>query len=320
MKVIQFPHPRSEHEYTNAQRNAHKKNWNNHGKHARNFILSEGTYIDANNTPVKDMLTFWGEWEPDAIAHQLPANLLNKDLPHYLIEPVMPTNPPVPGQMNTDPLVFGSCFKYSICRQQQAHNILKNLMPGSLILFGSVDDGDDDDDHYYLLDTVFVVSETRIKYTLTDFKPLAGIREYDKYKRVFLDTFATCCNPNKKVPKKIACSINCDAVKVQRIKGNTNFVYYEGATFDNPVEGMYSFVPAQLYSNNKNGFPKLRIKLEKNDFTGLQNNIKKIPNNQNRNITLVTDSGINDVKAIWEKIKELTEKAGLVPAVQFPYP
>lgn len=53
---------------------------------------------------------------------------------------------------DTDPFVFGERFRYGNC-QQPSSTTLKNLEPGSLILFASTQGGK------HLLDTVFVVGD-----------------------------------------------------------------------------------------------------------------------------------------------------------------
>jgi hypothetical protein len=100
---------------------------------------------------------FWGEWEPESevtsITNPIPGGPEFIHTPYY----VRPTDYSGDFQ-NTDPFVFGDQFLYTLCRQlkpiheQWRPTFLRDLAPGSLILFGSLKGGG------FVLDTVFVVA------------------------------------------------------------------------------------------------------------------------------------------------------------------
>lgn len=70
MTIVQFPHPRNEHEYSESEKRNGKKEWNGseHTRkmkgHARNFIHASGKYADGSGKLVsaEKGLVFWGEW------------------------------------------------------------------------------------------------------------------------------------------------------------------------------------------------------------------------------------------------------------------
>ncbi|MBS0266777.1 MAG: hypothetical protein JSS02_32920 [Planctomycetes bacterium] len=110
---------------------------------------------------------------------------------------------------NTDPCVFGDCFRYCNCRQG-SYAELQELGPGSIILFGSPRSGQ------FVLDTVFVVARA-VRYQRGRSQDLVVPAWY---RMLALDP--GCCDP--KNPEESYC-------------------YYEGATFEKPVAGMFSFFP-----------------------------------------------------------------------------
>ena len=93
-------------------------------------------------------------------------------------------------------------------------------------------------------------------------------------------------------------------------KGSLELRLYFGATYKKPVEGMYSFSPSKTYKNEKSGFK--RIELRNSDINCLTNNINSAPK--------LIDKNNQQVKEIWEKIKKLSRKKGLVEGVSFEWP
>jgi hypothetical protein len=105
-------------------------------------------------------LAFWAEWEaPSYVIHRWPEE---GDLPRFLQEPrwERPTNKEF--RQNTDPWVFGDCFRYSNCHQLNQSG-LRNLAAGSVILFGSTLGFASPAGPRFVLDTLFVVSEQRLQ-------------------------------------------------------------------------------------------------------------------------------------------------------------
>jgi hypothetical protein len=112
-------------------------------------------------------------------------------------------------RQNTDPWVFGDCFRYSNCKQQ-SQRALQQLAPGSLILFGSTLDGN------FVADTVFVVRDSQ-------WFRRAQPPDCD-------DAFRVC------TIQSLLTDTECSGEA---------FTLYRGATHDVPVNGMYSFVPCR---------------------------------------------------------------------------
>lgn len=131
-KIIQFLHTAQEATPINESDNIIP--WNNNDTHRRKFILSEGKYVVSNDEQVERALVFWGEWEAQSEIERI--NIGNLNPPNYLNRPFI--NPTFPNRThNTDPYVFGENFRYIICKQGYFHNVLTNLEPSSIILFGS---------------------------------------------------------------------------------------------------------------------------------------------------------------------------------------
>ena len=304
MKIIQFPHPGNEHKYNTVEKSKGEKYWNKKRKHARNFIRADGTYIDLNGCPKTGSLTFWGEWEPCAKMQELKP-ISGTNMPKYMIEPIMPTKSPSKGQMNTDPLVFGEYFKYAICRQNERSDTLKNLDAGSIILFGCVRGTD------FLLDTVFVVGNRKRRFSLFARHSLVGITEYDKYKRIVLDTFSH-LRKNCFLRKTCNALNGCTCKKPLKLRTNRWNTYYEGVSFEAPFEGMYSFVPAKVFDSGNIGFERLKL--------DTMTQFRELRYKSLQNFYCVKEGNLKQMRDFWERLCKATEKAGLVKAVKIPYP
>lgn len=146
---VQLNHPGNEKPYK-IGKSYHSINdkiireWNNDPTHYRKFIRSEGEYLlSLNAQPLKERLLFWGEWEGNSEFSPL-SNGDNK--PNGIHEPFHSILNR--GCQNTDPYVYGDCFKYATCSQSGG---LQNLYSDSLILFGTTKDAG------FELDTVYIV-------------------------------------------------------------------------------------------------------------------------------------------------------------------
>lgn len=170
--VVQFTHPGQEHGPNRGSKN--HKSWNT-GAHKRKFLAARGQYVNGDSLVDVDLM-FWGEWEPCSRVEDLNLPGLNRALPEWLHHPLWPCpeNCRLPGVVangksdgrcapvkayradgtckgnqphcqNTDPYVFGDCFKYFSCKQVRHKNNarkedevnatkLANLDPGSIIL------------------------------------------------------------------------------------------------------------------------------------------------------------------------------------------
>jgi hypothetical protein len=120
------------------------REWNDEPRHYRKFLENEGEYITSFNIkPQNGNLLFWGEWEGNSVFTPINSG---KGIPNGIHKAFHSTL--IRGCENTDPYIFGDCFKYATCSQTGE---LTNLIPDSLILFGTTKDIG------FELDTVFVV-------------------------------------------------------------------------------------------------------------------------------------------------------------------
>ena len=282
-KIVQFTHPGSEH--GPDKRNGNHKAWNT-ANHKRKFLLSNGAYVDKNELKNGELI-FWGEWEP-------PSNVVEfesrptKFFPKWLHKPYLPKKIPnsngyQASYQNTDPCVFGGDFKYFTCKQFKSKNrtltTLAKLDNGSLILFGSTAN-QNKPSAFFQLDTIFVVSE-HIEYDISDPNALSELGAYRDfvYKMAF--------------PQPADYSLKLRL--------------YKGATFQKPIEGMYSFSPAKIWDNQKSGFPRVRLK----DMNYITNNLNAAPK--------ISDVSRKQVKEFWNKIVEISRENGCIEGVEFNY-
>ena len=246
MRVVQFLHPGPEH----GQDRPGWKDWNC-GEHRRKFLLASGEWTrDPTRAPSDGNFTFWGEWEPPSLVRAL---LPRKEAhyPKWLHEPKFPLDAleaqpakarlsqtcNLPAQwprscnsdearrQNTDPLVYGDFFRYTICRQfspkTQKRTKLALLEEGDLILFGSHIDG------CFVLDTVFVVGryhELRTKGTMPNW-------ESDLHRRIAIELID--------IP---SCGLRL----------------YGGETWSS--DKPFSFVPCRVVESKPIAFPRPRIR------------------------------------------------------------
>lgn len=142
LMFVQFPHPGSEHSPTGSA-----MPWNR-GEHRRKFLKASGRYI-ADGSVCAGSATFWGEWEPPSrVVETFHGRAIGE--PKWLHEPILEVPRHRGLLQNTDPLVFGARFLYSNCRQARNRK-LRELAPGSIVLFGSKVQS------AFVLDTVLVV-------------------------------------------------------------------------------------------------------------------------------------------------------------------
>jgi NTP pyrophosphatase (non-canonical NTP hydrolase) len=228
LAIVQFPHPRLEHRPDQGDRYS----WNT-GPHGRKFMRAHGRWVegpDRSDRVHDGELVFWGEWESlSRVIREYPTGQIG--MPRYVVKPQW-TRPAASGFLqNTDPYVFGGPFKYSNCRQntwQGRPKAMQRLDLGSLILFGSLIDGD------YVLDTAFVVARRQaLSRELVD--QADGVDE--AFRAVVTD---------------VLYRDNC--------VGHENTLF-DGATPDNRIEGMFSFFPCLSESYAPAGFARPVIRL-----------------------------------------------------------
>lgn len=220
---IQFLHPGGEHKSDPGRKDI--KSWNT-GDHKRKFMVNGGRYFSGGQI-VEESLSFWGEWEPQSTVTRIE-NPIRDGGPRYAHRPYYILPESLRNLQNTDPFVFGSQFHYTWCKQltKKGPTQLRYLDRGSVILFGSCVR------ERFALDTVFVV-DSWIDYTLP--------------------------NHNHALDDRI--SQTYEEVTICRIGGCHSNRLYFGATFDNPVEGMFSFFPCCPHKEMPQGFVRPTISL-----------------------------------------------------------
>jgi hypothetical protein len=140
-------------------------------------------------------------------------------------------------RQNTDPWVFGDGFRYSNCKQHTNNtparqpSALQRLPAGSMILFGSAVSGG------FVIDTVFVVGGK-----------VGVFRPFDDMSHLGVD------------PAFEACTLQALTTYEPHI-GASTYTLYRGATFDEPVHGMFSFVPCRVHGEPGMRFPRPAIDL-----------------------------------------------------------
>lgn len=304
--IVQFTHPGGEHDVNSKELANGVKEWNYCG-HKRKFLKALGQCVqkDGNLTPKKELL-FWGEWEPTSKVTSLNSTKETAVNPQFVHEPFLTRNtnglvlPPWENgkfikrkgekkpctRQNTDPFVFGDYFLYSCCKQRKkirnttlsSFTKLGELEKGSIILFGStisVKQGGP----YFVLDTVFVVGDYKnynSKNSPTDLKGFVPSDYFD-----------------------IMGFTNWDPLN--------DFVCYKGATFSNPYEGMFSFVPCKPFDSTNIGFP--RVKLTKADLDFISDNLNAAPKFEPE----------CPIKDLWNKVCDVVRQQGFELGVNFKY-
>ena len=247
----------------------------------RKFLKHPGQYIENNSIKDSDLL-FWGEWEAqsDIIQHFNPTD---SSYPKYLCQPYysIPQNPN--NLQNTDPFVFGDRFHYVCC--QQGKISLRTLNRGSVILFGSCLE------RQFVLDTVFVVDSYHDIKSFAEAKKLVSTTYQDvTLSRIFNTSCNTSCNQKSEN--------NCNQAISNRL--------YFGATYNKPVDGMFSFFPCKPYKQDKditNGFARPIVKIEDvitdNHTQGIKYEHPNYPKNIQTN------------QKLWQEVRKQVEDANL---------
>lgn len=242
LRFVQFPHPGPEHQPNREG----WKDWNI-GDHARKFMRSPGRWRDSLDAPERQgPVVFWGEWEaPSRVLATYPG--ARRGWPRYLFEPVWHVSPRTGFIQNTDPYVFGEWFRYSNCRQNgrnRSPRSSQRLSEGSLILFGSKFA------RGFVVDTVMVVGDAQ-HMNPHNVDELEGIDPAFR-------------------------AVVCDPLYRGEATSPTNRLY-RGATPDEPVGGMFSFVPCVPAEEAQPGFPRPEVRLPNLINPNLAMNYKMTP-------------------------------------------
>lgn len=292
--VVQFPHPGTEYSLRGEEGDM---DWN-YRDHHRKFMQATGHYVEDEHLVRSQELMFWGEWEPQSRYKKINDN----SSPRYLHLPYLDLDAPkeVGGRVrqNTDPYVFADAFYYRCCKQMHSSHPtrLAKLDRGSVILFGShVDTG-------FAIDTVFVVDESRQYRDVLDPEELKGFVP-DGYAEIVSIGYGEYANPS--IP------LACGACAPRAIPSAPRvFRCYRGATWDNPVNGMYSFVPCRLAKDNPNGFERPVITHNELDF---------ISDTLSQSYKLKQDVSLDEAHAIWKRVHDICHKDGFLDGVRFYY-
>jgi hypothetical protein len=185
--MVQFLHPGTEHG-PDCFSKATQKGWKdwNHVDHRRKFLIAGGSWTPSpRQNPSKGRIALWGEWEPQSeVSLVQEADWFAQSetrietasasdrrrakypkwlhIPHLRLDVLRGRSAEThgccdaQGWQNTDPLVFGDRFRYTICGQLRKNPIwrqtlLAQLEKDDIILFGSCVGGE------FALDTVLVV-------------------------------------------------------------------------------------------------------------------------------------------------------------------
>jgi hypothetical protein len=267
---VQFLHPGGEH----VPEGSKVKPWNR-GRHQRKFLKSSGRYLDRKE--VKDSeIVFWGEWEAESqVANQIEAPL--PEGPHWVYEPYYVPPPSYRGLQNTDPFVFGEQFHYTGCLQHTKFGPtqMRHLSRGSVILFGSCLHRE-----RFVLDTVFVVAN-HVDHSLRDYRARLEGRISETYEAVTIAPWY--------------------GNTVERDKSHR---LYSGATYEEPVAGMFSFFPCLPSEASGRGFERPTIRIP-GVITDVHNQGKK----------LNPQASTADVKKLWDEVVRQVTGQGLLLGV-----
>lgn len=268
---VQFPHPGRERHPAGQV-----TSWNK-GQHGRKFLLATGRYADAAETPRDGIVAFWGEWEP-------PSEIVIRwneagTLPRALHRPFWFRPTENDTWQNTDPWVFGDRMIFSNCRQATAlgrPSAMQSLTRGSVVCFGSAIAGK------FCLDTVMVIARVESWVPASGADLGAG------------DAFQACtaslpCGDESKHPARLS--------------------LYWGATIDDPVNGMYSFVPALPANQRYPRFARPTIELP----DGLVSPARQSPHRS-------PFMPPQEIRGIWEAIRRQVLAAGLMLALSLDTP
>lgn len=272
---VQFLHPGGEHEPDAGRMKA----WNT-GNHRRKFLKSRGRYL-AGDALQDGEIVFWGEWEPESLAIAEITEPL-PDGPRWIYEPYYVLPALYRGLQNTDPFVFGERFHYTGCRQhtKKGPTQLRHLARGSVILFGSCLHKS-----HFVVDTVFVIAN-HIDHSQRDFRDCLRGHVSATYDAVTLAPWYE--NPDAR---------------------DRSHRLYDGATFEAPVEGMFSFFPCLPYEGHPRGFARPIIRIQ-----GV------ITDRLYRGKKLNPQDHASDVKRLWDEVVRQVTDQGLMLGIHASLP
>jgi hypothetical protein len=226
---VQFPHPGPE---GGPARSAWSRG---NSPHVRKFVVTSGSYRTGRDAPDRHSeIVFWTEWEAASKCELLEyQGARPSGGPKVVHRPLPPHREQRPRGIpqNTDPFVFGDRFLYTFCAQPRTSaRRLHELARGSVLVFGSVLDGE------FVLDTLFVVANA-VTHSVDTWESVSQGRVPDAFRLTTLE-------PMYAWPAS---------------RGRT-FTLYTGATPNDPIDGMYSFVPCTPATDGVRGFARPELK------------------------------------------------------------
>ena len=209
-----------------------------------------GDWIEKDGTKRSGDLWTWGEWEPESRRiREFNAKNGGPYHPRYLWEPYWIRKNSYQGLHNTDPFIFGERFLYSNCRQTSQNSAwLRSVAQGSVIAFGS--GKTIKGERRWILDTVLVVKDF-VDYEIRK----AHMELRDWAPNTFLHvTGGPLSNNDGEASHSGTCARPAPRLRL-----------YRGATFDDPVDKMFSFFPARS-ADGDSGFQRPTIDLPSKHF------------------------------------------------------
>jgi hypothetical protein len=271
---VQFIHPGKEHR-PDAGR---IKSWNR-SKHKRKFLRNGGTYLHEGKLKEGEIV-FWAEWEPESeVVKEIESPRTNG--PQYVYTPYYVVPSSFKDVQNTDPFVFGERFYYTTCLQEKKGRPtqLRHIDEGSVILFGSLSE-----QTYFVVDTVFVVAGW-IEHSRVNYRERLSEPVPEAYKHVTI-------SPLYKEPFGEKRSLPVISPESWRL--------YFGATYENPLNGMFSFFPCLPYEDGEEGFARPRVRIT----NGITDNLPQF-------FKLTPQQSVHWVRALWDDVKKQVEEQGL---------
>ncbi|MDQ3533452.1 MAG: hypothetical protein M3456_14000 [Actinomycetota bacterium] len=272
--IVQFPHPGGEH-----RPKTDVMPWNTEA-HKRKFMTTAATYVDESGSSKRGPVVFWGEFEGHSrVVSRWPAG---DPLPQMLHEPYLDTPPNGVVRQNTDPWVFGDRFHYSNCKQVTNHGrtvtAMQRLTEGSLILFGSSVDG------HFVLDTALVIARKNGSYSPRNYDHLDVD---DAFRIATLESLEPAADPSVEIPLTL----------------------FDGATPDDSVNGMFSFVPALPRDGEPPRFARPHIELPEIN-----------PKSKQSTRGSTKPRSLEEVRNAWEAVKQQVLDQDLVLATRLELP
>jgi hypothetical protein len=272
---VQFLHPGVEHKPDQGT----TKLWNK-ASHRRKFIKNYGRYVKAGEVEEGE-LVFWGEWEPESDVVARIDELIPNG-PNFIYKPYYVVPASYNELQNTDPFVFGDRFYYEGCQQRTKKGAtqLLHLARGSVILFGSCLN-----EREFGLDTVFVVDDW-IEHSRTTFTDVLCDVVPDAYKVVTIspwyhEAFGEAATCIKSTP-------------------SDSWRLYRGASYEEKLNGMFSFFPCSPYVPGSSGFARPVIRID-----------QVITNSQKQKYVLNKRENQSEVLALWREVVRQVEKREL---------